>query len=289
MVLGLSNFCLQLYFSLFCDLTCCCLFLSWGTTVLWQYSCGSCLEPSAHIVSFALEVQYGRSPLCFNGRLLAGLFSSQEMQAAVCRAGKYAREGGGTGRKKSPLSPSNVTHFVCVCVYMSVCECLLMWICTLLSDGALKAIVRLEQQAPVGQSDPTTGYLFVEVYKILPDVNVLFSQGGFNCLMKYLFFSKLSLSERALLIPHACLHVNVYASFPWSAFCKDFVNLNHYMFSSGDYSQCLYYSNATYALLQSISRAAGSTFLSSFFFFSFCCLLLCKSLWSDFSSMLQSL
>lgn len=43
------------------------------------------------------------------------------------------------------------------------------------------------------------------------------------------------------------------------------MNLKHYMFSSGDYSQCLYYSNATYALLQSILGAAGSTFLSSFF------------------------
>lgn len=41
------------------------------------------------------------------------------------------------------------------------------------------------------------------------------------------------------------------------------MNLNHYMFSSGDYIQCLYYSNATYTLLQSILRAAGSTFLSS--------------------------
>ncbi|KAL1259602.1 hypothetical protein QQF64_010179 [Cirrhinus molitorella] len=60
-------------------------------------------RPSAHIVSFALEAQYGRSPPCFNGRLLAGLFSSQEMQAAVWRAGKYARKGGGTGRKKNPL------------------------------------------------------------------------------------------------------------------------------------------------------------------------------------------
>jgi len=60
--------------------------------------------PSAHIVCFALEAQYGRSPLCFNGRLLAGLFSSsQEMQAAVWRAGKYAREGGGTEGKKNPL------------------------------------------------------------------------------------------------------------------------------------------------------------------------------------------
>lgn len=90
--------------------------ISWGSSVLWQYSCGSCLRPSAHIVSFALEAQYGRSSPCFNGRLLAGLFSSQEMQAAVWRAGKCASEGGGMG-KKSPLSPSSVTHIVCVCVY----------------------------------------------------------------------------------------------------------------------------------------------------------------------------
>ncbi len=177
-VLGLSNCCLQLYFSLLCYFTCCCLFFSWGSTVLWRYSCDSCLGPSAHIVSFALEAKYGRSPPCFNGRLLAGLLSSQEMQAAVWRAGKYAREGGGTGRKKSPLSTSSVTHLVCVC--MSVYECLLMWICTLLSDGALKAIVHLKQQGPVGQSDPTMAYLFVEVYKILPHVNVLFSRVGFN-------------------------------------------------------------------------------------------------------------
>jgi len=38
------------------------------------------------------------------------------------------------------------------------------------------------------------------------------------------------------------------------------VNLKHYMFSSVDYIQCLYYSNATYTLIQSILRAADSTF-----------------------------
>lgn len=125
MVLGLSNCCLQLYFSLFCYFTCCRLFLSWGATVLWRYSCGSCLGPSAHIVSFALEAQYGRSPPCFNGRLLAGLFSSQEIQAAVWTAGKYARKGGGTGRKKIPsfyfqCDTLGVRVYVCLWVFTHV-------------------------------------------------------------------------------------------------------------------------------------------------------------------------
>lgn len=90
---------------------------SWGASALWKYSCGSCLRPSAHIVSFALEAQYGRSPPCFNGRLLAGLFSSQEMQAEVWRAGKCASEGGGTGKKIPSFSFQCDTHCVCVCVY----------------------------------------------------------------------------------------------------------------------------------------------------------------------------
>lgn len=207
-----------------------------GTAVVLVWGHLHTLSPSLLRLSMA-DLRH-----VFKGRLLAGLLSSQEIQAAVWRAGKYAREGGGTGRKKSPLSTSNVTHLVCVC--MSGYECLLMWICTLLSDGALKAIVHLKQQGPVGQSDPAMGYLFVEVYKILPHVNVLFFWVGFNWLMKYVFFFAVSLREGSF-IPHTCLHVNVYASFPWSAFSKDFVNLNHYMFSSGDYSQCLYYSNAT--------------------------------------------
>ncbi len=270
-MLGLSNCCLQLYFSLLCYFTCCCLFFSWGSTVLWRYSCDSCLGPSAHIVSFALEAKYGRSPPCFNGRLLAGLLSSQEMQAAVWRAGKYAREGGGTGRKKSPLSTSSVTHLVCVC--MSVYECLLMWICTLLSDGALKAIVHLKQQGPVGQSDPTMAYLFVEVYEILPHVNVLFSRVGFNWLMKYVFFFAVSLREESFIL-HTCLHVNFTHLFHDLPSARILWILTTTCFLLGI--------TANVYIIQMLHKHSYSPSWGQqaalFFLFSFFCLLLCKSL-----------
>lgn len=154
----------------------------------------------------------------------------------ICQRGRRDRE------KKIPSF-----YFQCDTLGVRVYECL--WVFTHVNMHASlrwssESNCALETARPVGQSDPAMGYLFVEVYKILPHVNVLFFLVGFNWLMKYVFFFAVSLKEGSF-IPHTCLHVNVYASFPWSAFSKDFVNLNHYMFSSGDYSQCLYYSNAT--------------------------------------------